>query len=187
MEPVLCELLEVVLQYLDPLDFGRLQRTSRSLLRATRACEENFLSRTRLVSVYRRAHVSEGQITFMWTRGGTSDHFKFEALLGARAILDQLWALKCARNDVLCTLFVVCELWNSDPVPCYLFKTDAAILSLQAHYGRSALRIDSGWPVWISCQQHPYRRCRSCAYPRRWPTVDMPVRQLNMAPAALFD
>jgi hypothetical protein len=189
MQWLLCELMGPVLRYLDPLDFGRLQLCSRELLRATGAHEEEFLSRTRLVRVYRRGCVAGGMLQLTCMRGGSSERLELPVLGVARAIIGQLWDLKRSRDDVRCTLFVDCVLWpdlDASPVPCYLFKTDAAARYLLEHYGADAIKVDFGWPVWISCHEHPFRRCRSCPYPRHERNFQPPVHRPDLLPATLI-
>ena len=171
MESALCELLELVLHYLDPPDYARLLRTSSALRRASLPLDEWYLSCTRLVRVYRRAKLEDGLVQFTWMSGLGSEQFELEPRVGARAILDELWALKKARDDERWTLFVDCVVWP-DPcmrsTPCYLFKTDEGVRYLRECCDGMDLLVDNGWPVWISCSDHPYRRCRRCPYPCRF-------------------
>jgi hypothetical protein len=166
MEPVLCELMEHLLPHLDPVDFGRLQRASRSLRDASRCFEEAYLSHTRLVRVYRKAHVWDGKVQVSWSQGASVQYCDLEHKVGARDILGQLWSLKYQHDHAPRTLYVDCVLWPSafdvGIVPCFLFKTKPALDAVFEIYGDDAARVDHGWPAYISCAEHPVWRCRSC-------------------------
>ena len=166
MDSVLCELMEHLLWHLDPVDFGRLQRASRSLRDASRCFEEAYLSHTRLVRVYRKAHVWGGKVQVSWSQGAFVQYCDLERKVGARDILAQLWSLKYQHDHAPRTLYVDCVLWPSafdvGIVPCFLFKTKPALKAVFQIYGDDADRMDHGWPAYISCAAHPIRRCSAC-------------------------
>ena len=193
MEFLLCELMQPLLTHLDTLDFGRLQRTSKALRDASCAHEERYLSCTRMVAVYRRAHEWNGRIQVSWSAGGSVEYFDLEPQTSARSILWQLWCLKQDRNDLRCSLFVDCVLmpgcFDGGIVPCYLFKTDSLVQSLVDVYGHNAYTIDSGWPVYIPCILHYYRRCHTCSFENRFRRADLqlPVQRALHAASLVVD
>jgi len=96
LEPILCDLMQHVLCHLDVHHFGRLQRTSKAIKKAAQQHKEWFLSKVRIVELYRTHKVYPGgKVHFVWIHSV----FKFECEAAkpaekARDIIAQIWELR---------------------------------------------------------------------------------------------
>jgi len=159
---VLLELTQPVLVHLQATDTNKLLRTSKSVRAAIQPYEEWYWSGARMVKVLRNGHVKDGKRSFMWVKD-RAVVFESETPVGARETLEWLWRLRESRSADRWSLFVDCKVWSEIlpiPIPCYLFHTDAVM--------RARGGLESGWPVWIACEDHPYRRCDHCHYTQRF-------------------
>lgn len=163
---ILCEVVQHIMRHMDPVETNKLMRTSKTINTAIKPYEEWYWSGSRMVKVMRQGKLKDGKLQMMWIRDSYPNMFELEPMASAREILDTLWKLKNTRNDERWSLFVDCNVWPDllgVPVPCYLFKTDASVRYASGRYsGPMIYSLDGGWPVWISCEDHPYRRCVSC-------------------------
>lgn len=162
------ELMELILAplliHVSPQDYGKLLRTCKGLRDCALEYDEWYLSRTRLVSSFRKANVVNEQVTLHWeSSGGILSFFRVDAAgLSARAILDLLWQLKLANDHEARVLYAGTRYM--------LFKTDvwvqrvrdfaASVANPQSPVNRDAwaLSEDNGWPLSIMCARHPHSR-----------------------------
>lgn len=116
-EWVLCELMGIVLESLQPAQLALLARSSRSLRDAARSHEEPLLSRVGMVRSIRR-NSKGGEATLKWQvhLGAIKspyhicliNNFKVKVPETARGILEMLWKLKSQHEDEERTLYVEC-------------------------------------------------------------------------------
>lgn len=163
---ILCEVVQHIMRHMDPVETNKLMRTNKLLRDSIKPYEEWYWSGSRMVKVMRQGTLKKGKLQMMWIRDSFPIMFELEPMSSAREILETLWALKKTRNEERWSLFVDCTVWPDligVPIPCYLFKTDAAVRHVSGKYCvPMTYSLDGGWPVWISCEDHPYRRCVTC-------------------------
>ena len=134
---MLPDVLECIVDHLEPPHVNLLLRTSRAMRDCVQAHEESYWSQMRVVRIFREASVRDGKIRMSWIRR-KAETFELEPILGARDILQTLWRIKRSRDMEDWSLFVDCEVWPdllSVSMPCYLLRTK-----------NSTSRVTDEWP-----------------------------------------